>query len=62
MKQSVRLIAAAVAAATALGATAAPAVAWPLPLTSDEVNFLNAARNGFPGDDDVLLTAISCRD
>jgi hypothetical protein len=35
--------------------TAAPAAAWPLPLTSDQINFLNSARGAFPGDDDELL-------
>jgi hypothetical protein len=56
-KRSARVIAAALAAATLLGVMAAPAAAWPLPLTSDEVNFLDAARGGFPGDDDQLLLA-----
>lgn len=34
---------------------AAPAGAWPLPLTADDTKFLNAARGNFPGDDDQLL-------
>ncbi|MDV3126739.1 DUF732 domain-containing protein [Mycobacterium sp. 21AC1] len=38
-----------------LGSTAAPATAWPIPLTSDDLNFLDAARGNFPGDDDQLL-------
>jgi hypothetical protein len=54
-KRSIRLIASALAAGVLLGATAAPAAAWPLPLTNDEVKFLNATRGTFPGDDDVLL-------
>jgi hypothetical protein len=47
----------AVAAAALLGAAGVPASAWPLPLTSDEVNYLNSVRGGFPGDDDQLLLA-----
>jgi hypothetical protein len=49
------MIAAAGAAGALLGTTAATASAWPLPLTSDDVNFLNQARGNFPGDDDTLL-------
>lgn len=48
------------AAATAgalLGFTAAPAIAWPLPLTPDQVSFLNAARGTVPGNDDQVLLA-----
>ena len=41
-----------------LGATAAPASAWPIPLTPDQNSYLNAARAaGFPGDDDALVMA-----
>ena len=54
-KRCVRVIAAAVAAGALLGTAAATASAWPLPLTSDDVNFLNQARGNFPGDDDTLL-------
>jgi hypothetical protein len=38
-------------------AAIAPAAAWPLPLTSDDTNYLNAVRGNFPGDDDQLLLA-----
>lgn len=57
MRISVRVIGTVVAAGTLLGALAAPASAWPLPLTSDETNYLNAVRGAFPGDDDQLLIA-----
>lgn len=40
-----------------LGAAVSPAAAWPLPLTSDDTNYLNAVRGNFPGDDDQLLLA-----
>ncbi len=40
-----------------LGLGAAPAGAWPIPLTADETNFLNATRGNFPGNDDQLLLA-----
>jgi hypothetical protein len=50
-----RLVAVALAATALLGASAAPAAAWPLPLTSDDLNYLNAVRGVFPGDDDQLL-------
>lgn len=49
------LAAAAVTAATLAGGLAAPAAAYPIPLTADDVNFLNGARGNFPGDDDQLL-------
>jgi len=39
------------------GATAAPASAWPIPLTFVEENYLNAVRGNFPGNDDQLLLA-----
>jgi hypothetical protein len=59
-KRSFRIIATALAAGALLGATAAPAAAWPLPLTPDQTSFLNAVRGNFPGDDDQLLLVISC--
>ena len=43
------------AAGVLLGATAPAASAWPLPLSSDDQNFLSSARGTFPGDDDQLL-------
>lgn len=55
-----RLRQAAAAAALAgglLGLAAAPAAAWPIPLTADDTNFLNAIRGNFPGGDDQLLLA-----
>jgi hypothetical protein len=52
-----RMVGAVLAAATMLGAAAAPASAWPLPLTAEDVNYLNAVRGNFPGDDDQLLLA-----
>jgi hypothetical protein len=46
----VRVIVAGFAAGAVLGATAAPAYAWPIPLTPDQNNFLNRAHGiGFPG-------------
>jgi hypothetical protein len=51
-----RVIAAAVTTGALLGAATVPAVAYPLPLTAEDTNYLNAARgSGFPGDDDQLL-------
>ncbi|SUA31431.1 Protein of uncharacterised function (DUF732) [Mycolicibacterium fortuitum] len=49
--------AAALAGAAVVGAAAGPAAAWPIPLTSDEINYLNATRGAFPGDDDQRLLA-----
>jgi hypothetical protein len=49
------MVAAALAAGALLGAAAAPASAWPLPLSPGDVNYLNAVRGSFPGDDDQLL-------
>lgn len=40
-----------------LGLAAAPAGAWPIPLAADDINFLNATRGNFPGNDDQLLFA-----
>ena len=50
-------IAAAAAAGAVLGATAAPAAAWPIPLTAQDEQYLNAVRGVFPRDDDTLLMA-----
>jgi hypothetical protein len=47
----------AVAVGALLGAAEVPASAWPLPLTSEDTNYLNAVRGNFPGDDDQLLIA-----
>jgi hypothetical protein len=57
----VRVGVVAVAAGALLGAAEVPASAWPLPLTSEDTSYLNAVRGNFPGDDDQLLIAISCR-
>jgi hypothetical protein len=45
--------------ATLMGVwAAAPAYAWPIPLTPDQTSFLNTARStGFPGGDDDLPMA-----
>lgn len=56
-KHSIRLVAAAAAASALLGATAAPASAWPIPLTSEDNNYLGAVRGSWPVDDDTLLMA-----
>lgn len=56
-RRSVRLIAGAVAAGAPLGAAAAPASAWPIPLTSEDNNYLGAVRGSWPADDDTLLMA-----
>lgn len=53
--RGVRLVAATLVVGGMLGAVAAPAGAYPLPLTSEDVNYLNAVRGVFPGDDDTLL-------
>jgi hypothetical protein len=52
-----RVVAAALATGALFAAAAAvPAAAYPLPLTAEDTNYLNAAHaSGFPGDDDVLL-------
>jgi len=56
-KYAGRVIAGALAAGALLGAAATvPAAAYPLPLTAEDTNYLNAAHaSGFPGDYDVLL-------
>ncbi len=54
-KWSVRVVATALAAGALLGATAAPASAWPITLTQEDTNYLNQVRGVFPGDDDQLL-------
>ena len=52
-----RVVAAATVAGGLLGLAAAPAGAWPIPLTAVEINFLNATRGNVPGNDDQLLLA-----
>lgn len=52
-----QIVAAAAVAGGLLGLVAAPAGAWPIPLTADDINFLNATRGNFPGNDDQLLLA-----
>lgn len=54
-KRSIRMVAAALAAGTLLSVTTVSAAAYPLPLTQQDINFLNASRGNFPGDDDTLL-------
>jgi hypothetical protein len=49
------VVATALAAGALLGAAVAPASAWPIPLTSEDTNYLNQVRGVFPGDDDQLL-------
>jgi Protein of unknown function (DUF732) len=56
-RRSVRLIAAAVAAGAVLSGTTATASAWPIPLTSEDYNYLGAVRGSWPVDDDTLLMA-----
>lgn len=56
-KRSLCIAAAVLGTGALLAGTAAPAAAWPLPLTSDQTKFLNSARGNFPGDDDQLLLA-----
>jgi hypothetical protein len=62
-KRGVRAVGAALVAGAALGAAVAPASAWPIPLEPGQVNFLNATRGNFPGDDDQVLMAglFACR-
>lgn len=52
-----QVVAATAATGGLLGLAAAPASAWPIPLTAVEINFLNATRGNFPGHDDQLLLA-----
>ncbi|MDH6196776.1 hypothetical protein M2272_003429 [Mycobacterium frederiksbergense] len=54
-RTAVTPIAAALLFGAVLGATAPQAVAWPIPLTSQDTMYLNATRGVFPGDDDQLL-------
>lgn len=56
-KRSVRLLSAGIGAAALLGATAATASAWPIQLTSEDYNYLDAVRGAWPADDDTLLIA-----
>jgi len=56
-RRTVRVIATALAAGAMLWAAVSPAAAWPLPLTSEDTNYLNAVRGNFPGDDDQLMLA-----
>jgi hypothetical protein len=55
--RSVRTIATALALAASLGAAAAPAAATPEHPTPEEINFVNAVRGTFPGDDAQLIRA-----
>lgn len=56
-RAGLRLLTAAAVAATMLGLTAAPASAWPIPLTGQQNKFLDQTRGNFPGDDDTILLA-----
>ena len=56
-RAGIKALAATIAAAALLGAATGPAAAWPIPLSSDEINFLNGVRGNFPGNDDQLLLA-----
>lgn len=54
----IRAAVTAAGAAALLGIGTAPAWAWPIPITPEQQNFINAARGaGFPGDDDAVLQA-----
>jgi hypothetical protein len=55
--RSVRLLSATVAAGALLLGTPATASAWPIPLTSEDTNYLGAVRGAWPADDDTLLMA-----
>ncbi|WP_236734960.1 DUF732 domain-containing protein [Mycolicibacterium peregrinum] len=50
-----RLVASAAAAGALLGVGAGTAAAWPTPLTSDQIRYVNSARASFPTDDDTLM-------
>jgi Protein of unknown function (DUF732) len=57
-KKFVRSVAAVLGAGAVLGFAAGTASAWPIPITGEQQNFINQARNaGFPGDDDQILLA-----
>jgi hypothetical protein len=56
-RRSVGVIVTAAAAGALLGASAATAAAWPIPLSPDQVSYLDATRGSFPGDDDARLMA-----
>ncbi|MDF2825417.1 MAG: hypothetical protein K0R68_2825 [Mycobacterium sp.] len=54
MSTFTRSLVAAAAVGTML-ATAAPAAAWPIALTAEDIRYLDATRGAFPGNDDQLL-------
>jgi hypothetical protein len=54
-RRSARIIATALAVGALIGAAAAPAAASPEQPTPEEVNFLNAVRGTYPGDDRQLV-------
>jgi len=56
-RRGVEVIATAAVVGALLGASAATAAAWPIPLTHDQVGYLDATRGSFPGDDDTRLMA-----
>lgn len=56
-RAGIKALAAAMVAGALLGAATGPAAAWPIPLSADEINFLNGVRGNFPGNDDQLLLA-----
>jgi hypothetical protein len=59
----VQVAATALAVGALVGASGGTAAAWPIPLTHDQVSYLNATRGSFPGDDDTVLMAgeFACR-
>jgi len=56
-KRGIGWIAALFVAASVIATPAGSAGAWPTPLTQPEIEFLDAVRGTFPGDDDRLLLA-----
>ena len=56
-RAGIKALAAAMATGALLGVATVPAAAWPIPLSADEINFLNGVRGNFPGNDDQLLLA-----
>ena len=56
-RRGLRTVVISAAAGALLYGATAPAAAWPIALSPDEVSFLDGVRGNFPGNDDQLLLA-----